>query len=774
MPNATRTAVCCDLLGQICADFGHFESLTGTLVPLLFKAIYKNFDKSWKRPEVFVDGDARFEAVRALVERRRTLHAQLQDWETELAKVSQQMRNREFMLRHVGGHVSSVSKKQTFRAWKKVIEFKRKDQEKLSMALRHFASRNLKSLLRAWKLVVERSKRQRLDQGLEALKHQTANCEEVRKELEDELLSVEKSAAGERGKLDKKQGELTKVSLELDKVRKEIALSKERELQDIAVQWQRLNCQLLNFEISEMQKQLQAVDWQTFQDPHVLLQEGEQALRSQPSFLLEMPLDELLLRWLAFQLRRAQYPKLVQNFGSDLKNSEAYCALLHVITARASWVRDADADEQVQLENRLSSADPFARSEEIIERLVHGITPSSPRILQPLDICDGVADKNLAQICFLFCEFPCLHPSAGTEGSCAWADAQLAVDNVAMEWKVLNRKGSRGIGTELGPNGTTQHSHTQAERVEGKDRPHSHVGVKFEQLVSGYEQLERAKQLVGRRVEERWRTIQLWEALHRRVQQAAWDLLLQRGCGDPVQVPDRKQERELRIYTRVDDRLHSLLEAGGRDPALEKQKVVQLLIQHFEDVRRIFAHYSAVEDGGGNNTMDLKEFVAFVKDSKLVDKQTLPMKEVQRIFIETNQASSQRHEEVEDEGAARGYSTLTLNPEVELTAEEFVEALLRLAHSKYQHQTQLSGQIDNVNPVDANQGSPAPLSLSQRFTRLIRQAIRHACRSDAERWRRELADTNVKAVLHRHRRGLEALFSEYAGTESLLQSSNCL
>ena len=102
--------------------------------------------------------------------------------------------------------------------------------------------------------------------------------------------------------------------------------------------------------------------------------------------------------------------------------------------------------------------------------------------------------------------------------------------------------------------------------------------------------------------------------------------------------------------------------AGG-DPAAEAVAVEKELTMKFDDVRRIFKHYAAAEDGGGNNSMNMNEFVDFVKDTRLISKDDgISMSNVQSIFAECN-----------DEGIGQGNS---LNPDFELTANEFVEAIV--------------------------------------------------------------------------------------------------
>lgn len=50
------------------------------------------------------------------------------------------------------------------------------------------------------------------------------------------------------------------------------------------------------------------------------------------SDLLKLPPEQLLLRWFNYHLKNAGHPKRITNFGSDVKDSEAYTVLLHQIS----------------------------------------------------------------------------------------------------------------------------------------------------------------------------------------------------------------------------------------------------------------------------------------------------------------------------------------------------------------------------------------------------------------------------------------------------------
>ena len=76
-----------------------------------------------------------------------------------------------------------------------------------------------------------------------------------------------------------------------------------------------------------------------------LLEGGEQ-LES----LMKMSPEAILLRWVNYQLERAGVPNRINNFTSDIKNSEAYTHLLHHIASP-----DSGVNKEALMESDLTS-----------------------------------------------------------------------------------------------------------------------------------------------------------------------------------------------------------------------------------------------------------------------------------------------------------------------------------------------------------------------------------------------------------------------------------
>jgi hypothetical protein len=139
-----------------------------------------------------------------------------------------------------------------------------------------------------------------------------------------------------------------------------------------------------------------------------------------------------------------------------------------------------------------------------------------------------------------------------------------------------------------------------------------------------------------------------------------------------------------------------------------------------------------------------------VKDTKLLDSK-LSLTDVQHLFHATASCSV---------GGGGGGGVV---PEFsqELMAPQFVEALVRLADTKFQ-MLAIAWHGENGEEQKREGGEVKLLTLSQCLEKLLDEfIIPYACRSDADRFRRDLSRMEVKAVFRRHRDSLQQLFKKW-------------
>ena len=121
-----------------------------------------------------------------------------------------------------------------------------------------------------------------------------------------------------------------------------------------------------------------------------LLEGGEQL-----ETLMKMSPEAILLRWVNHQLERAGVQKRINNFTSDIEDSEAYTYLLHQIASPDSGVnRDAlmEDDLVTRAEVMLQQADKLG----------------CRTFISPQDVTEGVYKLNLAFVANLFNNHPSL------------------------------------------------------------------------------------------------------------------------------------------------------------------------------------------------------------------------------------------------------------------------------------------------------------------------------------------------------------------------------
>lgn len=103
--------------------------------------------------------------------------------------------------------------------------------------------------------------------------------------------------------------------------------------------------------------------------------------------LMNLPPEKILLRWMNFQLKKTVYKKIVTNFSSDVKDSEAYAHLLNVL-----------APEHTNT-SIFAVKDHLERAKLVLE---HADKMGCKRYLTFRDIVEGSPNLNLAFVAHIF------------------------------------------------------------------------------------------------------------------------------------------------------------------------------------------------------------------------------------------------------------------------------------------------------------------------------------------------------------------------------------
>lgn len=161
----------------------------------------------------------------------------------------------------------------------------------------------------------------------------------------------------------------------------------------------------------------------------------------------------------------------------------------------------------------------------------------------------------------------------------------------------------------------------------------------------------------------------------------------------------------------------------------------EFLVTHFRDSQMIFSHYAADSHTGAKGSMDRSEFWKLVKDLKLHKHLSGP--EVDLIFQRSNlDASIDRSQ------------NKNWNPDSELEAQEFVEALIRLSACKYKNNRSV-GWVDKFKQMYLNDLLPC-----------AKKTNKSGFRATA------LTDKQVKGVLQKERSKIRKMFNHFAAADT--------
>ncbi|OWF37322.1 plastin-3-like [Mizuhopecten yessoensis] len=126
----------------------------------------------------------------------------------------------------------------------------------------------------------------------------------------------------------------------------------------------------------------------------VLLEEGESV-----EDLLRLSPEQILIRWVNYQLKKSETDRRVSNFTEDIKDSEAYTYLLHQI---------APPDREVST-MAIHISDPNQRAEAMLQE---ADKMGCRSFIGPAEVVGGHQKLNLAFVANLFNTYPALEQAA--------------------------------------------------------------------------------------------------------------------------------------------------------------------------------------------------------------------------------------------------------------------------------------------------------------------------------------------------------------------------
>jgi len=136
-------------------------------------------------------------------------------------------------------------------------------------------------------------------------------------------------------------------------------------------------------------------------------------LQAESSVPIDIPPEQMLLKWFNYHLANAGHPRVITNWSSDLKDSELYAVLLSQLEPKHIG--------PVEVKTALDEEDLLSRAEIVLS---YADRISCRKFVTPREIVNGNPRLNLAFVATLFNKYPHMGPT-GEEKRLAELETQL-------------------------------------------------------------------------------------------------------------------------------------------------------------------------------------------------------------------------------------------------------------------------------------------------------------------------------------------------------------
>ena len=442
--------------------------------------------------------------------------------------------------------------------------------------------------------------------------------------------------------------------------------------------------------------------------------------------ILQLSADRLLLRWMKYRLRLGKTNNIagrrIENFADDLRDGILYGSLLNRLSRRQNRSRVAD------------EIDPQRRVDIVLAQAAR-LDPPATGFTTTGHILGGDAALNMAFVGRLFNTHGRLEKTRNSP------DVKVIAD------RMVELKQQWSSAKEL-INQLTDKNKWQMYRATHDDTALKNALGELEQAAQDIAALgSEAEPLMAGSLQ----TQQIGWALRHKVSDAIWQIftfkiLREEESNLPFDIVDLRRERILNQYTKLgsDTELQTILKAslskGERGNIADsmheyRREVEQILLNHFEDLNKIFQHYAAGDSKGAATEMSLSEFWEIVKDCDMTkssaDASSLKKDTINKIY---QRAASL-------EALDTGKDADVRLSDIEISPDGFINTLIEVSIRKFRK---------------------AP-SWSQRLELLItKNILPKACRTNTDSFRKDVSQDDVQAIFRKYAARLRAVFQYYA------------
>lgn len=474
---------------------------------------------------------AKFYGVAAtrLLHKKNLLQSEIERWNSLEATMQKELLKKQMLMEKTAKQWQRSLLTSMFRVWKNVTLARKKQRELLNHCFARVSKTKAKQIFIAWKNLTADAKRTRALNEMREIDARYSALQASKRELDTLIKRAADDVSEWNERLNELHNEMAELRGQIEENREdaEPQLLQHTNAKRVASAWFSLCDTIILLELQTLESQLNEISHETFIDLELLVQEATDL-----DSLMEMPVNEILLRWVRFHVPNER----VENFATDMADGEVLWKLLCAIKPPGI---DLNA-----IENRCNGSTLGC----VLEAFQS--IPTLNMINMNI-ILTGTDDVIYCILSYLFCSFPAL-----SRPQPVWEECRKVIKEAALAQETLADYVARNSIYDL------RHETTWLSLVN---------------------RTEETRRKVRWCIRERDQKVGLWNNVHKRVQSVGWVLLLERLRGNRVEVPNHKEARLLAEFTVV---------SGYSPSKREDEAVSTILATHYEIIKTAYYYYA--------------------------------------------------------------------------------------------------------------------------------------------------------------------------------------
>lgn len=568
IPNNFRSSICWELFDRLTNQFSRYNEILNLLKYELLAGTYVNDGKFQSMinednisSENLFELKSYYSEVQRLHIEKQRLKTETTMWRKKLEKLRTVLQKRQAKLRKAAMKWFNSIVYKCFLIWKERVSEKRVYRQKVMAVFGRWKWKTGSRVFEAWKKYTEERKSLRLEKELAIVREEYQPLAEELTELQRQQHELEDKIDKEKKHVETATASLRKLQDKVTTVKNEVLLRRHNELKCMSKDWKELSYKMIKSTLHILKVSLLSLacvpDCSIFKNND-----------DNDKIILELPVDQLILRWVNHILQPLPIGRVMKNFTNNLKDSEILYRVIYELCK----------EKYPHINENLQNVDWDLRAREVID-LINFL--KIPPIITIESIINGDGDLNLCFLSYLLLHFTNFNLHDEYKG------CLLRLEELNEEYSDIQNSWN-----EIPDSADTKPLYDFIDKYSDFCDYTLDVIQKHENYTN------------------------LWNHIKYRICSLSWDLLLSRGRNKSFELVDWDLSMLKILFVSFDSESVKAINSNESDPGTVAINISNILEEYYEKIKYCYFFYNSLESN--DNKMSSSDFLLFVRDTGII------------------------------------------------------------------------------------------------------------------------------------------------------------